>query len=136
MEPDPIEQHVGVRIRQRRMFLGMTSQQLGAVVGISAQQIKEYESVGSQLPISMLWRLGRALDVPPSYFFDDIDKTCLDPGGNVSRFPIERRNDVLDYLLRLANASEEDLSFIYDYLKLCDEPRRRARALVSANFQF
>jgi transcriptional regulator with XRE-family HTH domain len=77
--PHPIDIHVGLRIRQRRRLLDMSQQTLGAAVGLSFQMIQRYEDGSTSIPASTLFELARALDVPPSCFFQGPRLTARDP---------------------------------------------------------
>ncbi len=68
----PVDKHVGQRLRQRRWVVGITQQQLAENVGIKFQQIQKYETGANRVSASRLWDISRALDVPISYFFEDM----------------------------------------------------------------
>jgi transcriptional regulator with XRE-family HTH domain len=68
--PHPIDIHVGLRIRQRRRLLGMRQETLGAAVGLSFQMVQKYEIGSNSVPASRLFEVAKALDVPPSFFFE------------------------------------------------------------------
>ena len=68
----PIDIHVGSRVRLRRNLLGMNQTDLGKAVGTSYQQIQKYERGVNRVGASRLFNLGRALDVPVSFFFEDL----------------------------------------------------------------
>jgi transcriptional regulator with XRE-family HTH domain len=68
--PHPIDVHVGLRIRQRRRFLGMSQEKLGAAAGLSFQMIQRYENGSNSVPASCLFEFARVLGVPPSCFFE------------------------------------------------------------------
>jgi transcriptional regulator with XRE-family HTH domain len=68
--PDPIDVHVGLRIRQRRRLLGMRQEALGAAVGLSFQMVLKYEIGSNSVPASRLFEVAKALDVSPSFFFE------------------------------------------------------------------
>jgi transcriptional regulator with XRE-family HTH domain len=68
--PHPIDVHVGLRIRQRRSLLGMSMENLGAAVGLSFQMVQKYEIGINSVPASRLVEVAKALDVPPSFFFE------------------------------------------------------------------
>ena len=68
--PDPIDVHVGLRIRQRRVLLGMSMETLGAAVGLSFQMVQKYEVGINSIAASRLVDVAKALDVPPSFFFE------------------------------------------------------------------
>ncbi|MFN4281827.1 MAG: helix-turn-helix domain-containing protein [Alphaproteobacteria bacterium] len=68
---DPVDIHVGRRLRQRRALLGMSQDKLGRAVGLTFQQIQKYERGANRIGASRLLQLSRALAVPISYFFED-----------------------------------------------------------------
>ena len=70
--PNPIDVHVGGRIRLRRTLLGMSQEQLGEALGLSFQQVQKYERGGNRVSGSRLFDMARVLDVPVGFFFDDM----------------------------------------------------------------
>lgn len=72
-KPNPVDVHVGARIRLRRTLLGMSQESLGEAIGLTFQQVQKYERGANRVGASRLWDLSRVLDVPVSYFFDDMD---------------------------------------------------------------
>ena len=68
----PIDAHVGKRLRLRRILKGWSQQQLGDAVGLTFQQIQKYENGASRISCGRLFDFARALDVPTSFFFDDL----------------------------------------------------------------
>jgi transcriptional regulator with XRE-family HTH domain len=68
--PDPVDVHVGARVRERRVMQGMSQQVLGERVNLTFQQIQKYERGFNRISASVLWRIAEALDVPVSFFFD------------------------------------------------------------------
>ena len=77
--PDPVDVHVGRRLRLRRVELGMSQQKVSASSGVSYQQIQKYEQGKNRISASMLWRLGSVLGVPISYFFEDLPVRAPQP---------------------------------------------------------
>lgn len=71
-QPNPIDIHVGKRIRQRRTLLGMSQQKLGEAIGLTFQQVQKYERGTNRVGMSRIFELARVLDVPISYFFDEM----------------------------------------------------------------
>ncbi|EDP65089.1 Predicted transcriptional regulator [alpha proteobacterium BAL199] len=69
---NPIDVHVGRRVRLRRTLLGMSQEQLGDALNITFQQVQKYERGSNRISASRLWDIGQILDVPVSFFFDDI----------------------------------------------------------------
>lgn len=69
--PNPIDIHVGGRVRMRRMLLGMSQEKLGELLGLTFQQIQKYEKGTNRIGASRLFELSRILAVPVQYFYDD-----------------------------------------------------------------
>ena len=72
-----IDLHVGKRLRLRRTLLGMSQEQLGAELNITFQQVQKYERGANRISASRLWDMGQILDVPVSYFFDDMSEATM-----------------------------------------------------------
>ena len=70
--PSPIDIHVGSRVRLRRTLLGMSQERLGDALGLTFQQVQKYERGVNRVGASRLYDLSRVLDVPISFFFDDM----------------------------------------------------------------
>jgi transcriptional regulator with XRE-family HTH domain len=70
--PSPIDVHVGARVRLRRTLLGMSQERLGEALGLTFQQVQKYERGVNRIGASRLFDLSRVLDVPISFFFDDM----------------------------------------------------------------
>lgn len=70
--PNPIDVHVGARVRLRRTLLGMSQERLGEALGLTFQQVQKYERGANRIGASRLYDLSRVLDVPVSYFFEDM----------------------------------------------------------------
>lgn len=74
-KPNPIDVHVGGRIRLRRNMLGMSQERLGESLGITFQQVQKYEKGTNRVGASRLQAIASILEVPVSFFFEDA------PGG-------------------------------------------------------
>lgn len=70
--PHPIDLHVGKRMRQRRTLLGLSQERLAEALGLTFQQVQKYERGTNRISASRLYELGRVLEVPIGYFFDDL----------------------------------------------------------------
>ena len=70
--PNPIDVHVGARIRLRRTLLGISQVALAEAIGLTFQQVQKYEKGNNRVSSSRLFDLARILDVPLSYFFDEM----------------------------------------------------------------
>jgi transcriptional regulator with XRE-family HTH domain len=68
--PKPTDEHVGARIRMRRLMLAMSQTSLGDAVGLTFQQIQKYEKGTNRVSASRLQQFAEILDVPMSFFFD------------------------------------------------------------------
>ena len=73
-EPNPIDIHVGNRIRMRRNILGWSQEKLGDLLGLTFQQIQKYEKGLNRVSASRLWDFSVVMDTPISFFYDDMDK--------------------------------------------------------------
>ncbi len=72
---DPIDVHVGQRIRLRRNLLGLSQEKLGEALGLTFQQVQKYERGVNRVGASRLHVLARVLDVPVGFFYDDLPTT-------------------------------------------------------------
>ncbi len=70
--PNPIDIHVGSRVRLRRTLLGMSQDKLGQALGLTFQQVQKYERGTNRIGSSRLYHLSKILDVPVAFFFDDM----------------------------------------------------------------
>ena len=75
--PDPVDVHVGMRLRQRRTLLGMSQEKLAKAFGVSFQQVQKYERGANRISASRLHLLTRTLDVPVSYFFEGLQSDVV-----------------------------------------------------------
>ena len=69
---NPVDTHVGARIRLRRQVLKMSQERLGEQLGVTFQQVQKYERGANRVGASRLWRLSQVLDVPVSFFFEGL----------------------------------------------------------------
>jgi transcriptional regulator with XRE-family HTH domain len=70
--PDPIDIHVGKRIKLRRTLLHISQEQLASDIGVTFQQVQKYESGHNRVSASRLFDISRVLNCPIAYFFEDI----------------------------------------------------------------
>jgi transcriptional regulator with XRE-family HTH domain len=68
--PNPIDKHVGSRVRMRRILLGMSQEKLGEALNLTFQQVQKYEKGTNRIGASRLQQISKTLNVPPAYFFD------------------------------------------------------------------
>jgi len=77
--PHPVDVHVGSRLKLQRILLQKTQTELAKAVGLTFQQIQKYERGANRMGAGRLYQFSELLDVPVSYFFDDM------PGGVETR---------------------------------------------------
>ena len=70
--PNPIDIHVGSRVRLRRMMINMSQEKLGESLDLTFQQIQKYEKGANRIGASRLYTIAKILDVPVSFFFEDM----------------------------------------------------------------
>lgn len=117
--PDPIDVHVGSRVRLRRTLLGMSQEKLGDALGLTFQQIQKYERGANRIGSSRLFKLSQILDVPVSFFFDDMPDDVEQVGRGFDESPAEPFE--ADQLSR-----RETLELVRAYYRI-GEPKVRKR---------
>src|SRR3954454_6900323 len=68
--PDPVDRHVGSRVRMRRMMLSMSQEKLGDAIGLTFQQVQKYEKGTNRIGASRLQQISDILQVSPEFFFE------------------------------------------------------------------
>ena len=68
--PDPIDRHVGSRVRMQRVLMKMGQEKLGEALGLTFQQVQKYEKGTNRIGASRLQQISKTLNVPPSFFFE------------------------------------------------------------------
>ena len=68
--PNPIDKHVGSRVRMRRMMLSMSQEKLGGALGLTFQQVQKYEKGTNRIGASRLQQISQILQVPVAFFFE------------------------------------------------------------------
>ena len=114
--PDPIDVHVGKRMRERRTLLGMSQEMLADAFGISFQQVQKYERGANRIGASRLHMLSKLLDVPVSYFYDGLPSTSVEV--DATPIQVSSRRD--------PTTSRETLELVRAYYRI-DEPSLRRR---------
>lgn len=123
-KPNPIDIHVGGRIRLRRNMLGMSQERLGESLGITFQQIQKYEKGTNRVGASRLQAIASILEVPVSFFFEDAPGSTAEGG-----FAEENQTTyVVDFL-----SSTEGLRLNRAFVRITDQKvRSRIIDLVRA----
>jgi transcriptional regulator with XRE-family HTH domain len=123
--PSPIDIHVGSRIRLRRTLLGMSQERLGEALGLTFQQVQKYERGVNRVGASRLFDLSRVLDVPISFFFDDLPETLASTYGS----HLNRRGtgftDMQDGFTDDALNRRETLELVRAYYRITDPAVRK-----------
>ena len=73
--PNPVDVHVGSRIRLRRMMIAMSQEKLGERLGLTFQQVQKYEKGANRVGASRLYAISNILEVPVEFFFADMPET-------------------------------------------------------------
>lgn len=121
--PNPIDVHVGSRVRLRRTLLGMSQEKLGDAIGLTFQQVQKYERGANRIGSSRLFDLSRVLDVPVSFFFDDMPAEIAEsaPGSDSELAESSAESYAADPL-----AKRETLELVRAYYQI-EEPSVRKR---------
>jgi transcriptional regulator with XRE-family HTH domain len=79
--PNPVDKHVGSRVRMRRMMLSMSQEKLGAALGLTFQQVQKYEKGTNRIGASRLQQISHILQVPVAFFFEGAPSSHPQPLG-------------------------------------------------------
>ncbi len=119
--PNPVDVHVGARLRVRRTLLGMSQTTLGKIIGVTFQQMQKYEKGTNRISASRLFDLSRVLDVTLEYFLDDMppEVAASSPaqGGGKAKKPPSYEADPM--------AKRETLELVRAYYKITDPQVRK-----------
>jgi len=110
-----IDRHVGARVRERRIMLGFTQQQLADLIGVTYQQAHKYERGINRISAGRLFEIAHVLSVPVNYFFEGLsgdegrqvssrERMCLELARNFAHIPNERHQEALSQLARVLAA--------------------------------
>ncbi len=123
--PHPSDIHVGARVRLRRHLLGISQTDLGKALGVAFQQVQKYEKGTNRISASRLFNLSRVLDVPISFFFEDLSPAAAGGGKRRTRGLSEAPAAALEPDL-LSRRETGELIRAYYRVK---DPRLRKRVL-------
>lgn len=112
---NPIDIHVGARVRLRRTLLGMSQERLGEALGLTFQQVQKYERGANRVGASRLFELAKALGVPVSYFFDDL------PTNGIEELPVVAAGPMDEDPMR----RRETIELVRAYYSIPDDTARR-----------
>lgn len=105
------DRHVGIRIRERRIMLGLSQQQLADMIGVTYQQAHKYERGINRISAGRLFEIAQVLTVPVGFFFEGLDgeraaelsprqRMCLEVARNFAQIGNERHQEALSQLAR------------------------------------
>lgn len=117
-KPNPIDVHVGSRVRLRRTMLGISQEKLGEHLGITFQQIQKYEKGANRIGASRLQEIARVLNTPVAFFFEDAPGTAA--GAATGFAETESADYVVDFL-----SSTEGLQLNRAFVKIKDAKVRK-----------
>jgi len=115
--PNPIDKHVGSRVRMRRMMLGMSQEKLGDALGLTFQQVQKYEKGTNRIGASRLQQISHILQVPVEFFFEG-SPNLHGVGGTIKDAPSTAY--VSDFL-----ATSEGLSLTKAFTRIKEAKLRR-----------
>lgn len=126
-EPDPVDLHVGKRLKARRVGMRISQSDIGKKLNVTFQQIQKYENGTNRVGASNLFRLADALEVPVSYFFEDL------PKGMAAGFAEDKQekfngDDVFDPM-----GEPESIKLVHNYFRIeSPEVRQQVFRLVKS----
>ncbi len=105
------DKHVGARIRERRIMLGLSQQQMANMIGVTYQQAHKYERGINRISAGRLYEISQVLGVPVSFFFDGLEekrtpelndrqRMCLELARNFASIPNEKHQEALSQMAR------------------------------------
>jgi transcriptional regulator with XRE-family HTH domain len=115
--PNPIDKHVGSRVRMRRMMLGMSQEKLGDALGLTFQQVQKYEKGTNRIGASRLQQISQILQVPVAFFFEGVPGE-FEPAPGTQEAPSPAY--VSDFL-----ATSDGLSLTKAFMRIKDAKLRR-----------
>jgi transcriptional regulator with XRE-family HTH domain len=119
--PDPVDIHVGARLRLRRTLIGMSQEQLSVALGITFQQVQKYERGANRISASRLFQASRTLGVPVSWFFEGMSDAAASASATPAVVEGERvANDPERRIMR-----RETMELVRAYYSIGDVRLRR-----------
>jgi transcriptional regulator with XRE-family HTH domain len=113
--PNPLDKHVGSRMRMRRMMLGISQEKLGKEPGLTFQQVQKYEKGVNRLGASRLQQISQILQVPVEFFFEGIPDTV-----QMSKSDITSLADMNDFI-----SSPDGLRLVTAFMRIENTDLRR-----------
>lgn len=130
--PNPVDIHVGKRIRLRRQLLGLSQEKLSEMLGLTFQQVQKYERGMNRVGASRLWDISKVLQSPVALFYDDMPEEISSQSPRCLQFSprqltktgINTPTDLTDPM-----QSEETIELVKAYYKI---PNRKAAKYLLA----
>ena len=119
--PNPIDQHVGSRVRMRRLMLAMSQEKLGDALGLTFQQVQKYEKGTNRIGASRLEQISHILQVPVAFFFEGA-ADVLAPQGSGSALSMAEIDDFI--------SDSEGLRLIRAFMRIDNTTLRRRIAML------
>jgi transcriptional regulator with XRE-family HTH domain len=116
--PNPIDKHVGSRVRMRRMMLSMSQEKLGGALGLTFQQVQKYEKGTNRIGASRLQQISQILQVPVAFFFEGAPTLQPQPDG--AAMPAPSPTYVSDFL-----ATSDGLALTKAFMRIKEQRLRR-----------
>jgi transcriptional regulator with XRE-family HTH domain len=116
--PNPIDKHVGSRVRMRRMMLNMSQEKLGDALGLTFQQVQKYEKGTNRIGASRLHQIAQILQVPVSFLYEGAPTVGGHHSGGMSEAPSPAY--VADFL-----ATSDGLSLTKAFMRIKSSKLRR-----------
>ena len=117
--PNPVDKHVGSRVRMRRIMLGMSQEKLGEALGLTFQQVQKYEKGTNRVGASRIQQICEILQVPVSFLFEGSPGTGVSMVEGLSEAPSPAY--VSDFL-----ATSEGLALTRAFTRITDAKLRRS----------
>jgi len=118
-KPNPVDAHVGSRVRLRRMLLGMSQERLGESMGLTFQQVQKYEKGVNRIGASRLFQISKILDVPVQFFFEEAPHA--DGGAAKGMAEADSETFILEFL-----NSREGLELNRAFVKIANSKVRKS----------
>lgn len=94
--PDPIDIHVGSRIRLRRTLLSMSQEKLADALGITFQQVQKYENGSNRVGASRLFHISKILKVPVSFFYEGLEQNLEEHSEGLEASNMLNKKETVD----------------------------------------
>jgi transcriptional regulator with XRE-family HTH domain len=128
--PNPVDKHVGSRVRMRRVLLGMSQEKLGEALSLTFQQVQKYEKGTNRIGASRLSQIAKILNVQVSFFFEGepTDSSFDDVSSLVAGFAEGEQASYISDIMSTADGLQLARAF-----SRIQDPKRRRMVITMAN---